>query len=204
MRLPTVLNIEGPVVIFGGGNVGLRKVEYLSNFTEEISVIGEDILPMPEFVTIKRVRVDESSIEGHLPDNTSLVVSALSEKYLNKTISQLCKRRNIPVNVVDDPELSTLLFPALSVDGDLTIAVSTSGRCPFLASEIRKELDESVSEKGAWLEVLAPIREELDGAEDKKVILSNVYGNQEIAALIKKGDLENAKKKAREVLNVHR
>ena len=204
MRLPTVLNMDGPVIVFGGGKVGLRKVEYLSRFTRDIVVVGEDNLPMPEYVTTKVSKVKAEDIESLVPENTVLVIAALSDVDLNRDIAERCRQRDILVNVVDDPDHSTVLFPALSKEGDINIAISTSGKCPFLARKVREEVDLWVREKARWLEVLAPVRELMDGVQEKNRILSLIYGDPDISGMIEKGDLEGAKKKAMEVYDVHR
>jgi len=42
---------------------------------------------------------------------TILVIVATNDKMLNKEISKECIDNNIPVNVVDDKELSTFITP---------------------------------------------------------------------------------------------
>ena len=204
MRMPTVLNMDGPVIVVGGGKVGLRKVEYLSKFTTDIVVVAEEKLPMPEFVTTKVTNVKAQDIESLIPENTVLVIAALSDVDLNREIAGSCRQREILVNVVDDPDHSTILFPALSKEGDINIAISTSGRCPFLARKLREEVDLWVREKAQWLEVLAPIRELIDGMEEKNRILNSIYEDPHISRMVGMGDLERAKKKAMEVYDVHR
>ncbi len=203
MKLPTVLNIKGPAVVFGGGMVGLRKVEYISKFTKDIIVVAEDVQPLPDHVKYISARLDSESISAHIPDDTSLVVAALSDVELNHAIAEYCTNKGILVNVVDDPEPSTILFPALSSSGDLNITISTSGRCPFLAKKIRIEVDEWIDVKAGWLEVLTPIRESLTHDANKDEILSNIYSDLEIQSLINDGRIELAKQKAKEILDVH-
>jgi siroheme synthase-like protein len=198
------LNIDGPVIIFGGGNVGLRKVEYLSKFSEDITLVTEDAPSLPVGIKLKQVKVQEDAIAEYIPKGTALVVSAFSSRELNHAIARWCMENGILVNVVDDPEVSTILFPALSTSGDLNIAVSTSGRCPFLARKIREELDEGIEIKGIWLEVLSPIRDELVEHEKKNEILNSIYSDNDLIQLVENGDLEGAKRRALEVYNVCR
>lgn len=203
MKLPTVLNLEGPVVVFGGGNVGLRKAEYLLHFTQDIIVVAENAKSLPENVKYVHAKLNAEDLNSHIPDNTSMVVAALSDKDLNHSIAKICTEKGILVNVVDDPEPSTILFPALSSSGDLNIAISTSGKCPFLAKKIRIEVDEWIQIKGAWLTILAPIRESLLHNPDKDKILSNIYNNTEIQTLVADGKVKQAKQKAKEILHVY-
>lgn len=207
MMLPAVLNLEGPVVIFGGGKVGARKIDLVSKFTEDITVITRESRPMPDHVRVVISEIEPGRSGEHVPDNASLVIAALSDNDLNEEIANWCRTRGIPVNVVDEVDLSTVLFPALSKRGDLNIAISTSGRCPFLAKKIREETDGTVAERGRWLEVLAPLRAELTGDERKKEILDLVFGDPEIGKSVKEGDTERARRLARgvykEVYDVH-
>jgi siroheme synthase-like protein len=203
MKLPTVLNLQGPVVIFGGGEVGLRKVEYLLQFTDDIIVIAEKMHSIPNQIRYVQAKLNAEDIPNHIPENTCLVVAALSDVELNHAIAEYCTKKGILVNVVDDPEPSTVIFPALSCEGDLNIAISTSGKCPFLAKRIRCEIDEWIPEKAGWLEVLAPIRESLVKDPKKNTVLLSIYEDPEIGKLVREGKIEKAKKKAMERYNVH-
>lgn len=202
MSLPTVLKLEGPVIVFGGGRVGHRKVEYISNFTQDITVVAKDPLPMPDHVKLSITDLKPQDIPGSIPANASLVIGALSDTEMNRAIGDFCRDRGILVNVVDDPESSTILFPALSHEGKLSVSVSTSGECPFLARKIREEVDTWIPEKARWLEVLGPIREKLIGSEEKNRVLSTIYGDPDVAGRVRENDLEGAQAKAWEVYNV--
>jgi precorrin-2 dehydrogenase/sirohydrochlorin ferrochelatase len=204
MKLPTVLNLEGPVVVFGGGNVGLRKVEYLLEFTSDIILVAEDAKSVPENIKFVKTKLVVEDIKSHIPDNASLVVAALSDSSLNHSIAKFCREKGILVNVVDDPDPSTIIFPALSSTGDLNIAISTSGKCPFLAKRIRTEVDDWIQVKAGWLEVLTPLRESLLQNPEKNNILMSIYQNSEIGNLVDKGEIDLAKKKAKEALDVYR
>lgn len=203
MRLPTVLNVEGPVIVFGGGDVGLRKVEYLLRFNADVTVVDKRDIPLPEGVKLLRKHVSPEDLPDIIPEGTTLVVGALSSREMNHAISQFCKEHGILVNVVDDPDVSTILFPALSKSGDINVAVSTSGKAPFLARKIREDLDGRVEEYARWLEVLSPIRERLTGIEEKNRVLDMIYGDDDTARLVASGDVEGAKRRAWEVYDVH-
>jgi len=203
MRLPTVLNIEGPVIVFGGGDVGLRKMEYLLKFKAEITVVDMRDIPLPEGVNLLQKHVSPEDLPDIIPEGTALVIGALSSREMNHAISQFCQEHGILVNVVDDPEVSTILFPALCKSRDISVAVSTSGKVPFLARKIREDMDGRVEEYARWLEVLSPIRERLNGIEEKNRVLEEIYGDDETARLVASGDIEEAKRRAWEVYDVH-
>jgi len=64
--------------------------------------------------------------------------------------------------VADNPPVGNCTFPAVLRRGDLEITVSTGGRCPTLAAEIRDMIAGAIGDEyGAALEQLAVEREKL-------------------------------------------
>ena len=59
---------------------------------------------------------------------------------LAERVSALCKRKRIPVNVLDNPALCSFSLLSVHVDGPLQIGVTTNGRGCKLASRIRREV----------------------------------------------------------------
>lgn len=199
MRIPAVLNLDGPVIIFGGGEVGRRKVDYILKFTDSVTVIDEQDVDLPEQAALIIRKVEPSSVGEHIPDETSLVIAALGSEEINSAIAKNCRDRGILVNVVDVPDPSTVLFQGISKAGDLTVSISTAGRCPFLARKIREEFDGTLDIWEDWLEVLAPIRDQLVGIEEKKRVLQAVYVDKVVRDLVANGKRDEAMKRAWEV-----
>ena len=96
----------------------------------------------------------EGDCEGY-----QLVIAATPSREVNRRIFEEARRRGIPVNVVDDPELSTVIFPAIWRDRSLSIAVSTGGGAPFMAAEIRSILGRYARGMGQWVETGGRFRE---------------------------------------------
>ncbi|MEW5935766.1 MAG: siroheme synthase, partial [Bacillota bacterium] len=69
------------------------------------------------------------------------------------------RRAGVLVNVVDCPELSDFISPAVLQRGPVTVAVSTGGASPALAALIRDRIADVVGDEvGEWAEVLASFR----------------------------------------------
>ena len=60
---------------------------------------------------------------------------------LDAAVSRAAKARGIPVNVVDAPELSTFIMPAIVDRDPVTVAIGTEGAAPVLAREIKTRLE---------------------------------------------------------------
>ena len=69
-----------------------------------------------------------------------LVKAMLTWSTQGTRISQLCRRKRIPVNVVDAPNLCTFTLLSTHSDGPLQIGITTSGKGCKLASRIRREI----------------------------------------------------------------
>ena len=74
-------------------------------------------------------------------------------------ISTLCRRKRIPVNVVDAPNLCTFTLLSTHSDGPLQIGITTSGKGCKLASRIRREIASSLPPNfGTAVERLGTVR----------------------------------------------
>ena len=73
-----------------------------------------------------------------------IVVAATDDPAVNRAVSVWCKKRRIPVNVVDEPVLCTFFFPGIAKDGEVVVSVSTGGTSPALSARLRRRLSEEL------------------------------------------------------------
>lgn len=125
--------------IIGGGKVALRKAEKLLPYGAKLTVIAPNILPA--FQKIDVGLIERQFCENDLANAPEFVIAACDDRELNQQIALLCRKLKIPVNVVDQPECCTFLFPALVQRGDLSIGISTSGASPSAAVWIKEEIE---------------------------------------------------------------
>jgi siroheme synthase-like protein len=69
-----------------------------------------------------------------------LVITA-ADSVINDAVFQDAEAAGVWCNAVDDPEHCSVLFPAVVRRGPVTVAVSTGGSSPALASWLRRELE---------------------------------------------------------------
>ncbi|MBD3233116.1 MAG: bifunctional precorrin-2 dehydrogenase/sirohydrochlorin ferrochelatase [candidate division Zixibacteria bacterium] len=155
---PFFLNIEGKrSLVVGGGRVALRKVSMLLEYDAEITIISPEIIKeLDELASVEKVRIIQRQYSCPEAIEYDLVISASDNQKVNQQVSEDCRSVNIPVNVVDQPELCTFIVPSIVKRGDVTIAISSGGKAPFLTKYLRKELEphipdylESLSEYAA-------------------------------------------------------
>src|SRR3546814_16956201 len=69
-----------------------------------------------------------------------LVVPATDDVVLNASVAAAAQQANIPVNVVDDVELSSFITPAIIDRHPMLIAISSGGAAPVLARRLRERV----------------------------------------------------------------
>ncbi|MEX1669418.1 siroheme synthase CysG [Zhongshania guokunii] len=134
-----------PCLLVGGGQVALRKARLLCKAGAKLRLVAHEILP--ELATLC-LNAGGECIRGdygdHLLDDVFLVIAATDDEELNKRVSEACHGRHIPVNVVDNPDLCSVILPAIIDRSPLIIAVSSGGKSPVLARLMRSRLEASI------------------------------------------------------------
>ena len=142
---PIFIDLKGRrALIVGGGRVALRKAERLMPYGADICAVAPEFIPgfagIPGVTLLER-RFEPGDIEG-----AALVIAATDDGELNAAVSELCRWENIPVNVVDDLEKCSFVFPALVQRGELSVGISTGGASPSAAQYIRRGVEQLVPE----------------------------------------------------------
>jgi len=140
---PLFFHLEGrPCLIVGGGSVALRKVRQLLEAKARITVIAPNFNPgFEELSASKACRLLKRAYASPEAADYRLVIATTDDPEVNLQIYRDCETRGIPVNVVDQPELCTVIFPSLIRRGFITVAVSTAGQAPFLTRELRRRIE---------------------------------------------------------------
>lgn len=154
---PFFIDLSGrKCLIVGGGIVAARKLEKLSGFGAEITLVAPEIcscLARDKAVIFQR-RFEDNDLDGAFA-----VIAATDDRQLNHHIYSLCTQRGILVNTVDDIENCGFIFPALINRGSITVGISTGGNCPAVSGYLRSMIDEKIDERIAGsAEVLSRFR----------------------------------------------
>lgn len=116
-----------------------------------------------------RVERHEVLTEAMLEDPVPALVVIGQSQQRKETWAALCRERGILVNVVDTPALCSFYFPAIVRRGDLTAAVSTSGKSPALAAEVKAHIEAILpADLGDSLDALAILRHELSAIPSRE------------------------------------
>ncbi len=185
---PIFLDIEGrAVVIIGGGNVCARKAETMMSYGARVTVVS------PEFADEIETWADEGRLEirrkkydEHDLDGANIVIASTDDQSVNEQVAADCRRRRIPVNVVDVTPLCEFIVPAIVDKGSVHIAISTEGKSPALARTLKEDLKRLVGPEYAELnDVLGTLRESA-----KRVLPTDVDRKRFFDSIIAQGILE--------------
>jgi len=129
---------DQPVLVVGGGEMALAKLRLLLAAKAVPTVVAPR--PTADIVRLaaeKTVRwVDRDFAPGDI-DGQRLVFGATGALNSDAAVAQAARARGVFVNIVDRPELSDFIMPAVVDRGEVVIGISTQGAAPVLARWVR-------------------------------------------------------------------
>ena len=130
------------VALIGAGTVAARKARFLLDAGARLRVIApERGAVFAELVADREVEWRPRAYERGDLDGTVLAVAATPHSAVNQAVHDDAVALNLPVNVVDQPQLCTFIFPAIVDRSPLTVAISSGGASPVLARSVRSRIE---------------------------------------------------------------
>lgn len=162
--LPIFLNLQNrPCAVIGGGEVASRKISLLLDAGAQVTVCSPVLCDtVRRWAEAGRVRHLNQEFHPDVLAASVLVIAATDDAAVNRWVSETARARNIPVNVVDQPELCSFIMPSIVDRSPLIIAVSTGGRSPVLARLMRARLESLIpSGYGSLARLVAAFRDKV-------------------------------------------
>ncbi|GAB5605529.1 siroheme synthase CysG [Sideroxyarcus sp. TK5] len=177
--LPVFQKIDGRLcLVVGGGVVGARKAGVLLEAGARVRVVAPEIddeLKAQANVEAVLARFEPQHLEG-----VALVIAATNDRAVNKQVSELAQARNIPVNVVDDPELCSFIMPAIMDRSPLMVAFSSGGASPVLTRMMRGKLETVIPQNYSKLAGFAErfreeVKQRVTNPAKRRIFWENVF-----------------------------
>ena len=142
--LPVFLDLtSGAVALIGAGVAGVNKLRllrsaganvrwYVKNFAVAAQALADEEFSRIEIVFADPLQDDFAEFIA--------VVTAQGEP-LDAQVAARARAKSVPVNVVDRPDLSTFIFPAIVDRGEVVVAIGTGGASPVLARRLRERIE---------------------------------------------------------------
>ena len=140
---PIFMALRGrDAIVVGGGEPAARKVRLLLKAAARVTVIAR--APNPELraaaargeIAEKRRPFREKDVEG-----AAVAFGASGDAAIDDAVSRAAQRAGVPVNVVDRPDLSTFIVPAIVDRSPIVVGISSGGAAPVLARRVRAEIE---------------------------------------------------------------
>jgi uroporphyrin-III C-methyltransferase/precorrin-2 dehydrogenase/sirohydrochlorin ferrochelatase len=205
--LPIFINLKGQdCLVVGAGEIAARKIDCLARAGAKITVIASEISG-----TVATMQASHSLTlvqKPFLPEDLrdfKLVVSATNNDETNRLIAKTADQQKILVNVVDNPELCSFIFPAIIDRSPIIAAVSSSGTAPILARLLRAKIETIIPPAYGRLAALAskfrhPVQQHLKNPTQRRIFWEQVLqGN--IAELIFAGKDQQAEQQLQQKLS---
>jgi len=143
---PLYINLdEKKILVVGGGNIALEKLEKLVQFTKDITIIAKEVkyntytLLKEHCLTYYQRAYRVGDIEGF-----DIVIVATDDINLQESIYLESRGKHILVNSVDNTNFCDFIFPSFIKEGDLIISFSTSGASPAFAKAIKEHIKATI------------------------------------------------------------
>ncbi|MCG8426767.1 MAG: siroheme synthase CysG [Chromatiales bacterium] len=196
--LPIFIDIKDKVcLVIGGGDVAARKVTLLLKANSRVRVISPQLCPnLCGLRDQGQIEHLERSYEEDDIADAYLVIAATNDKDVNKQVYEKAHSLRIPVNVVDQPELCTFIFPSIIDRSPVVAAVSTGGASPVLARLIRSRLESLIpAGYGRLAELAAKFRDRVkakfNNPTDRRIFWENTFSSG-VAERVFSGHMQEA------------
>jgi len=210
---PVTLLVDGrPCLVVGAGPIAARKAAGLLVAGAVVTVVAPDISTAMEELAAEGsvgaagegVRIERRPYRSGEAADYRLVVTATGDPVVDGAVAADAEAAGVWVNAADDPAHCSFYLPALARRGPVSVAVSTDGTSPALASWLRDRLDSELGPPGeleALVGLLAQARAEIRGAGGRTEGL-NWRGalDSDMLELIRSGQVDQARERLRTCL----
>ncbi|NOQ63516.1 MAG: uroporphyrinogen-III C-methyltransferase [Methyloprofundus sp.] len=140
---PLFIDLKNKIcLVVGAGEVAARKIELLAKAGATITVIAPTIsASVQQLSSSYSLNIIEKDFAVNDIQQQRLIISATNQTEVNALVAATADSHNIPVNVVDNPELCSFIVPAIIDRSPVIAAVSSGGTSPVLARLLRAKLE---------------------------------------------------------------
>jgi len=185
-------------VVIGGGKIAEGKVEGLLAVEARVTVISPELSPrLQELSNQKQITYIPRAYQAGDLTGAFMVICATDQAEINHQVWQEASANRQLVNVVDDTPRCNFIAPSILRKGDLTIAISTSGKAPALAVRLKERFQREIGpEYERFLELAGELREPLakhiPDFETRKALWYELV-DSDILEVLARGEEDSAK-----------
>jgi len=197
---PIFMDLRGrPCVVVGGGRVAERKVKALLRAGASVHVISPEVTPRLALLAAKKkigltrrtyrkgdLKVGGKNVATSIGYQASLatgvkhlgpllVFAATDDPEVQRAIRRDAEEAGALLNAADDAPHSNFIVPASFAQGELLVAISTSGASPALARRLRRQLQLTLGrDYRAYVRLLREARKQIKETVPDKAQRANI------------------------------
>lgn len=192
--IPIFLKVDQkPVLVIGHGQMAEAKVNLLTSMDAKVKWLTLGVKISAPYAD--NVEIIEKNYDAIYLNNIACLFIATEDAKLIETVLAAAQKLNILYNFVDMPEISQFITPAVVKRDDIMIAISTSGKAPVLARNIRLKINQmlpqNIGKLAEFTYNFRPVAQKMM-FESKKLFKfwNDVFSDQHLNALMTKNDDE--------------
>jgi siroheme synthase-like protein len=193
---PVALEVSGRrCLVVGGGPVAARKARGLVECGATVTVVAPSLSTDMKTLEPSLHAVERRPYRPGDVSDFRLVITATGIPAVDGAVYAEAEAAGVWVNGADDPAHCSFILPAVHRDGAVTVAVSTGGLSPALASWLRDRIGSQYGDGlGTLAELLGEAREHLraSGARTDSVDWAALLDGP-LPDAVRTGDLDNAR-----------
>jgi len=209
------LNLKGNlVIVVGGGNEGLKKVNALLTQDCKILLVSDSTnKQIEDYIKGEKIAFKETKLTNAdflKKYKPFMVLATTDNRELNRRIVEQAKKMRCYAYAADDPEVSDFAFGSvINIEDTVQIAVSTGGRSPAMARKLRMQAEKVfkrlIKKEDIYQIKLQDFARRAAKAKiatfpERRKFLYSVMNDNHIKQLIKAGNLKKAQKRVIEML----
>jgi len=203
---PVFLDLRGRrAVVIGGGAVAEQKVLGLLSAGAHVTVVSPETTPrLAELAAAGGIDLRRRPYRSGDLAGAWLAIAGTDDRAANAQVWAEAEREGVLLNAVDDLDHCSFIAPAIHREGDITVAVSTSGKSPALAARLRQRVARLIGPAEARLcELLGELRPEVAArVPDTRARTTLWYRivDSDVIEFVRRGDDEGAHRRIDELV----
>jgi uroporphyrin-III C-methyltransferase/precorrin-2 dehydrogenase/sirohydrochlorin ferrochelatase len=197
-QLPIFLDLEKTEILIAGTNgFAVAKIRLLLNLGANITALTYDDTAIEKSFG-SQIKIIKGSFRPEILKDIKLIYLAhVSDAELSKFLDY-SKQFNIPLNHIDHPDNSDFTTPAIIHRGPITVAVSTNGKAPVLARNLRQKIEQILPAKlGGLVDLIHEFRPAtkmlIKGSDVRRKFWNKIYSDRSASKLLK---LDNTQRRS--------
>lgn len=204
-RFPAFIDLAGRrVVIAGGGAPALQKARLFAGAGAALLIVAERVDPELKREFGARAGLLERAPRDQDFIGATIAIIAEPDEARAAALAEAARAEGALVNIVDRPELSDFITPAIVDRGSVVVAISTGGAAPVLARRLRQRIEAMLPARlGALADFARSFRAAVAGKlapPARRPFWERVFEGP-IAARLLAGDVRGAREAMIEAIN---